>query len=279
MQLKALRKTLSIGLMASAMALPATGYAYDVEDMDDDSPGVGVMVADAVVVRPLYFLLSQAGAVVYTATLPFTLLGGNADEAAEKMVVTPLQSAFVRCLGCGNVTYEVDSTREGEGKTVDHFVEVNLGNAGYSAESEKVTSVPRGVYIGTHWELIDDSRFDVMLGHIKFGDATFKNSDVGAFTDSLSSTQIATRFGMNAFRGVDVMFKLGLHRWSVSREFDAGGSASTNGFGFLYGVGIESRMADEFGLGLNYTRYDLEDTSAGYDAGINSVDMGLRFYF
>ena len=67
----------------------------------EDSPSAGAMVADAIFVRPLYFALSQAGAAIYTATLPFTLLGSNADQAAETLVITPLQGAFVRCLGCG----------------------------------------------------------------------------------------------------------------------------------------------------------------------------------
>mgnify|MGYP006164102067 CR=1 len=30
----------------------------------------------------------------------FRMLGGNADEAAQKMVVDPAKEVFMRCLGC-----------------------------------------------------------------------------------------------------------------------------------------------------------------------------------
>ena len=40
------------------------------------------------------------GTVVYTVMLPFTLLGGNEDEAAETLVKTPARTTFLRCLGC-----------------------------------------------------------------------------------------------------------------------------------------------------------------------------------
>jgi hypothetical protein len=32
--------------------------------------------------------------------LPVSLLGGNEDEAAEKLVKAPARSTFLRCLGC-----------------------------------------------------------------------------------------------------------------------------------------------------------------------------------
>ena len=44
--------------------------------------------------RFLYRALSQV------AVLPFSLLGGNADEAGEVLVMGPAKATFVRCLGC-----------------------------------------------------------------------------------------------------------------------------------------------------------------------------------
>ena len=40
------------------------------------------------------------GFALFTVTLPVSLLGGNEDEAAEKLVRAPARSTFLRCLGC-----------------------------------------------------------------------------------------------------------------------------------------------------------------------------------
>jgi len=37
---------------------------------------------------------------VYLVSLPFSLLGGNAEEAGEVLVMGPARATFVRCLGC-----------------------------------------------------------------------------------------------------------------------------------------------------------------------------------
>ncbi len=55
---------------------------------------------DAVVARPLGILATGAGAVVWGISLPFSLLGGNAGEAADKLIGGPGRETFVRCLGC-----------------------------------------------------------------------------------------------------------------------------------------------------------------------------------
>jgi hypothetical protein len=57
-------------------------------------------VADAVVARPIGIVATGAGAVVWGVSLPFSLLGGNAGEAADTLVGGPAREAFVRCLGC-----------------------------------------------------------------------------------------------------------------------------------------------------------------------------------
>jgi hypothetical protein len=275
MQLTALRTSLRIGIAACVLTMSAMAQAEDFEE----TPSVGAMVADTLLVRPLYFIISQAGAVLYSVTLPFTLMGGNSDEAAEAMVVTPLQAAFVRCLGCGKTNYAVSEVKEGAGKTIDHFVEATVGTAGVTSESESVGVTTLGVFFGTRFELVDRSRFDVLLGYQSLGEAKVKSSaSLGAFNDTTSSIQVATRFGRQIFKQTDLMFKLGLHRWSTERE-TASGSTSTDGFGLLYGVGLDVRLDDAFGAGLGYTRYDLSSDGDGYDSGINSVDLGLRVYF
>ena len=57
-------------------------------------------VLDAVVARPIGIAATGAGAVVWGVSLPFSLLGGNAGEAADKLVGGPGRETFVRCLGC-----------------------------------------------------------------------------------------------------------------------------------------------------------------------------------
>ena len=57
-------------------------------------------VMDAVVARPLGIVATGAGAVVWGVSLPFSLLGGNAGQAADSLVGGPARETFVRCLGC-----------------------------------------------------------------------------------------------------------------------------------------------------------------------------------
>jgi len=38
--------------------------------------------------------------VVYVASLPIALLGGNAKEVGRTLVIEPASETFVRCLGC-----------------------------------------------------------------------------------------------------------------------------------------------------------------------------------
>src|SRR5690554_285642 len=123
MRLKAtLWKTLTVSVASILLSLPAQAERVE------ETPSAGAMVADALVARPLYFALSQVGAAVYTATLPFTLLGQNADQAAESLVVAPLQGAFLRCLGCGKMDSQVGrlSTSDGS-KRIRHFFTLNGG--------------------------------------------------------------------------------------------------------------------------------------------------------
>ena len=66
----------------------------------DESPGAGAMTLDLVVARPIGLVMFGLGSVTYVATLPFSLLGGNAGDAGKALVVGPAEAVFVRCLGC-----------------------------------------------------------------------------------------------------------------------------------------------------------------------------------
>jgi hypothetical protein len=83
----------SVGL---PMTASATTYGYMAESTE---PTGGEMMADAFLMRP--FML--VGTVLTTATfivmLPFSALGGNVGESAEKLVVEPAAYTFTRPLG------------------------------------------------------------------------------------------------------------------------------------------------------------------------------------
>jgi hypothetical protein len=63
------------------------------------------MMADAVVARPVGVVITVLGAAAFVVSLPFSLLGGNVDEAADKLVMGPVRETFVRCLGCARPGY------------------------------------------------------------------------------------------------------------------------------------------------------------------------------
>lgn len=95
-------RALVVTLMATLLLIPSVSFAKNI----DDSPSAGAMVVDAVVARPVLLLFTIAGTGLYLVTLPFSLAGGNADEAAEQLVIGPAKSTFVRCLGCTKSGYK-----------------------------------------------------------------------------------------------------------------------------------------------------------------------------
>ncbi len=63
-------------------------------------PEAAGMIIDGLVVRPISLVAPVVGAVAFVITLPFSALGGNVDEAGEKLVDRPAAFTFSRCLGC-----------------------------------------------------------------------------------------------------------------------------------------------------------------------------------
>jgi len=85
-------------VFASAQSLAASGTYRS----DETGPRWEDQVADALIARPVSIAATGAGAVVWGVSLPFSLLGGNAGEAADNLVGGPAREAFVRCLGCAS---------------------------------------------------------------------------------------------------------------------------------------------------------------------------------
>ena len=96
-------RTLLAALMAVMLLTPSVSVAAN---SSGEQPSAGAMVADAVVARPLLLVATVLGTALYVVTLPFTLGGGNAGEAAKALIVGPGESTFVRCLGCRKSGYK-----------------------------------------------------------------------------------------------------------------------------------------------------------------------------
>ena len=102
-----------VAVSISALLLPQLALAqYEVVD---EGPNPYAMVGDLFVARPLGVVLTAAGTATWVVSLPFTLLAGHAEEAADKLIVGPGKSIFVRCLGCRATGYtwkDIESYRE-----------------------------------------------------------------------------------------------------------------------------------------------------------------------
>lgn len=57
------------------------------------------MIADVIVARPIGLMATVVGSTVYVVSLPFSLLGGNEEQAREKLVKEPTAFTFKRPLG------------------------------------------------------------------------------------------------------------------------------------------------------------------------------------
>ncbi|WP_201556684.1 hypothetical protein [Psychrobacter sp. 72-O-c] len=68
-------------------------------DETDFGPSYETMAVDTIVGKPLQLVTAVAGTAAYLVSLPFSLIGGNADQAQQKLFVEPWD-AMARCLGC-----------------------------------------------------------------------------------------------------------------------------------------------------------------------------------
>lgn len=91
-----LTRILTTTVAICLLAFASVGHARAV----DESPSAGAMAIDALFARPVLLATTVVGSALYVVSLPFSLLGGNAKEAGEVLVVGPAKATFVRCLGC-----------------------------------------------------------------------------------------------------------------------------------------------------------------------------------
>ncbi|MBO1516748.1 hypothetical protein [Psychrobacter halodurans] len=86
----------SLGFMAASMQPALAAIEIDESDF---GPSYETMVVDTVVGKPLQLVNAVAGTAAYIVSLPFSIIGGNPDQAQQKLFVEPW-SAMGRCLGC-----------------------------------------------------------------------------------------------------------------------------------------------------------------------------------
>jgi hypothetical protein len=86
-------KTLA-AILSLVMVLIWTPPIWAYDDWDRTPTQV-----DALIVRPMGVVATIFGAAMFLATLPFTLMSGGTEEAANAMVVAPYQFTVDRPLG------------------------------------------------------------------------------------------------------------------------------------------------------------------------------------
>ena len=92
---KFLTMTVAILFLAAALTGPALAWDPNL----GTEPGGVAMAGDLLVVRPLSFVGLVAGSVVFVLSSPFSAIGGNIHQAAQKLVKEPATYTFVRPLG------------------------------------------------------------------------------------------------------------------------------------------------------------------------------------
>jgi len=98
--MKTITKRIVILVLAfSLIAVPSVPAFAGCDGMTSRRPSSESMVGDVIVARPLGFATTAIGSVLFVVSLPFSALGGNTAEAAEKMVVAPARFTFARPLG------------------------------------------------------------------------------------------------------------------------------------------------------------------------------------
>lgn len=94
-------KTVVVILIASLALFFCQGHTVPAQEhikaLDDDK--AGYMMGDLVVIRPLGIAATAVGVVFYVLSLPFSLAGGNEEEARQKLMGDPAGYTFKRPLG------------------------------------------------------------------------------------------------------------------------------------------------------------------------------------
>lgn len=96
------RKQSLVFLLAAVLAFTwaaSPALAAEKKYVIGEDRNAPAMIFDLVLLRPLGLVGFAVGTAVFFVSLPFSLLGGNTGEAAQKLVVAPAKYTFTRPLG------------------------------------------------------------------------------------------------------------------------------------------------------------------------------------
>ncbi|MEM6580715.1 MAG: hypothetical protein AAF699_05560 [Pseudomonadota bacterium] len=109
----------STALLITCLLLPQMLWAQEPEGMAregavQEDPNGFAMLGDLVVARPIGLVLTAGGTALWLVSLPFTLLAGNASQAADTLILGPGEQTFMRCLGCTQSGYTYVDIKQNE---------------------------------------------------------------------------------------------------------------------------------------------------------------------
>ena len=87
---------LALSLVLVPCATPLLAQQATSFEKDRDA---GAMFADALFTRPVSFVAAIIGGATFIITSPFSGIGGNLEQAADKLVADPVKHTFYRPLG------------------------------------------------------------------------------------------------------------------------------------------------------------------------------------
>ena len=96
---KKMKKCVAVFLISALVLFHFAAIAPAKEYLEDLDEKGGYMAGDLIVMRPLGIVATAVGSVIYVISLPFSLLGGNEEEARQKLVIDPARYTFTRPLG------------------------------------------------------------------------------------------------------------------------------------------------------------------------------------
>lgn len=77
----------------------SAAFAESYEEQREKELSGGLMIADALLIRPLGLVATVGGTLMFVVSLPFSALGGNTGEAFDRLMADPAVFTFSRPLG------------------------------------------------------------------------------------------------------------------------------------------------------------------------------------
>ncbi len=96
---KITKRSITFFLIATLVFVPFATSVAAADQTQDDEISAGAMTIDLLLVRPVGIVSVVFGTAVFIVSLPFSALGGNAGNAAKKLVAAPFNYTFTRKLG------------------------------------------------------------------------------------------------------------------------------------------------------------------------------------